>query len=199
MDYDKLLGIDTRQRDGRFPQQAGCHRYEATPYSCLDTLFMEIKIPRKSRLVDFGCGKGRVPMFFHYLTGSEAVGIDMDNSLCDDARINLANFCSVRKKAWEKIQFFCCMAQEYKVQPQDDLFYFFNPFSVGIFSTVVGNILASFGEAPRRIRIILYYPSNEYIQYLDRYTPFELEHEISLPGNSVDERERFSIWGMGEI
>ena len=69
-----------------------------------------------------------------------------------------------------------------RFDPRDNRFYFFNPFSVQVFMNVVNNILLSVEAVEREMDIILYYPSEDYIFFLENQTAFELKREIRLPG-----------------
>lgn len=56
---DRRLGIWTvglREWDGNTQY----NRYEATPYHALDRLFEVYRFREGDRVVDFGCGRGRV-------------------------------------------------------------------------------------------------------------------------------------------
>ena len=196
--YDRLFHIQTRQTAYGFYASPHYHRYEATPYSGLELLLENLSLTPKDHLVDFGCGKGRLSFFFHYHRGIAVKGVEMDASLWQDAQQNLARYSSVRKKAAEKVQFFHCLAQDYPIDPRDDLFYFFNPFSVSIFMQVVRNILSSLEEHFRPLRLILYYPSTDYVFFLENNSPFILEKEIFLSEERErDPREKFQVWAMG--
>lgn len=197
-DYDKLLQIQTKQQNNKFYPSHHYHRYEATPYDGLELLLNSFPWTKTSQLVDFGCGKGRLSFFFHYHLNIMVKGVEMDTSLYEDALQNLAHYSNIRKKAAEKVEFFHCMAQEYPIDPKDNCFYFFNPFSTSIFMTVIKNILASLEESYHPIRLILYYPSPNYIFFLENKSPFTLEQEIVLPGQiEFDLREKFQIWTAG--
>ena len=54
------------------------HRYEPTPYSGLDELLNQYEIRSSDRIVDFGCGKGRLNFYMHHKCGALAVGIEMN-------------------------------------------------------------------------------------------------------------------------
>ena len=95
------------------------------------------------------------------------------------------------------INFLCTLAQEYEISDKDNKFYFFNPFSVHIFMKVVENILISFENNPRKIDIILYYPSDDYIYYLENCTPFMQIEEVRLDDlYKKDNQERFLIYEL---
>jgi len=173
------------------------HRYEPTPYSALETLFNQYELSSSERVVDFGCGKGRLNFYIHHACGASAVGIEMNEMFYKEAMGNLERYAKKSRNSKDKIQFQCCLAQEYEIDPRDNRFYFFNPFSVQVFMNVINNILLSVEEVEREIEIILYYPSEDYIFFLENQTAFELKEEVRLPG--VYERngnERFLIYGL---
>jgi hypothetical protein len=81
------------------------------------------------------------------------------------------------------------------MNPLDNRFYFFNPFSIQIFRNIVKNILLSIEKFPREVEIVLYYPSDDYIYFLDNHTSFKLKEEIPLPGlYEINTNERFLIY-----
>ena len=88
-------------------------------------------------------------------------------------------------------------AEDYKVTPLDNKFYFFNPFSLQLFIKVLNNILISVEEFPREIDLIFYYPSEEYIDYLENYTALTLKQEIPVHNlYLIDKRQKFSIYTL---
>lgn len=148
--------------------------------------------------MDFGCGKGRLNFYIHHACGASAVGIEMNETFYEEAMGNRERYAKKARSSKDQIQFQCCLAQEYEIDPRDNRFYFFNPFSVQVFMNVINNILLSVEEVERDIEIILYYPSEDYIYFLENQTAFELKEEVRLPG--VYERnanERFLIYGSG--
>ncbi len=192
--YEKLLNIKTREEQQGFHPSLHYHRYEPTPYSALEELMENYELRDSDRIVDFGSGKGRLNFFFHYVSGASAVGVEMNEMLCQKALDNLKRYC----KKTRKIEFFYGKAEEYPVDPRDNRFYFFNPFSVEIFRTVVNNLLLSFEKSPREMELILYYPADDYVYFLEKYSPFELKLEVGLQ-NLVehDPYERFLIYRFG--
>lgn len=194
--YDKLLDIKTGE-DQTSPSGDHYFRYEPTPYTALEQLFELYRIEDDSRLVDFGCGKGRLNFFVHYLFQTPAMGVEMNEVFYQRAQENLDQYRRRHRVTSGQIQFYRCLAEEYRVLPSDGVFYFFNPFSVQIFMKVMGNILRSFEKSPRRLDVILYYPSDDYIFYLENETPFEFLTEVPVHGVSVhDPFERFSIYRL---
>ena len=195
--YDKLLRIKTGGNQ-ELPNGFHYYRYEPTPYAALEQLFASYDITSNKRLVDFGCGKGRLNFFVHYLFQACVVGVEMNDTFYHNAQENLQSYIRRTRVINGQIQFYHCLAEDYRVRPSDDSFYFFNPFSVQIFMKVVGNILKSFESAPRALNLLLYYPSDDYIFFLENETPFELQMEVPLRGLSVhNPYERFAIYQLG--
>ncbi|MGM9923626.1 MAG: class I SAM-dependent methyltransferase [Bacillus sp. (in: firmicutes)] len=190
--YDDLLSIKTTGDQMGFHKSFHYHRYEPTPYSALKLLLEQLNLTSADRVVDFGCGKGRLNFYIHHECQASVVGIEMDEGFYEEAMANLASY--GKKHPARDIRFHCCLAQDYEVNRRDNVFYFFNPFSVQIFRCVVDHILLSVEQAPREIMIVLYYPSEDYLFFLDHHSAFERAGEIVLPGR--DENERFVLYKL---
>lgn len=195
-DYDNLLYIKTTNTIVRAENSPHYHHYEATPYSILYTLFEEYKLQRTDSFVDFGSGKGRLLFYVHNLFGASVTGVEMNEYLHKKTKKNKKRYLKQAKQKAE-IQLECCLAEEYLVKATNNVFYFFNPFSVQIFMKVINNILDSVERYPREIDLILYYPSTVYIHYLERNTSFKLLKEVRVPGlYKINENERFLIYRL---
>ncbi|WP_442598224.1 methyltransferase [Neobacillus sp. D3-1R] len=195
--YDALLNIKTIGEQKGFLKSVHYHRYEPTPYSALETLCAHYHIKSSDQVVDFGCGKGRLNFYIHHVSGAAVKGIEMNEEFYQEAMKNKSSFEKKHRIQDEKIQFYCCLAEEYQIDTQDNRFYFFNPFTIQIFIKVVNNILDSAESNPRDTELILYYPSQDYIYYLENSTSFELKMEIPLPGlYEQNQNERFLIYGL---
>ncbi|PEF75950.1 class I SAM-dependent methyltransferase [Bacillus pseudomycoides] len=195
--YDAILNIKTVGEQKGFNKSLHYHRYEPTPYSGLEILLDQYEMKSSDRIVDFGCGKGRLNFYIHHACGASAVGIEMNEMFYKEAMENLERYAKKSRNSKDKIQFQCCLAQEYEIDPRDNRFYFFNPFSVQVFMNVINNILLSVEEVEREIEIILYYPSEDYIFFLENQTAFELKEEVRLPGvYERNENERFLVYGL---
>lgn len=193
--YDRLLNIDTDEEQKGFHKSFHYHRYEPTPYQGLEQLFQYYKLRENDRLVDFGCGKGRLPIFVHDLFHSSVVGVEMDSRFYEAAVKNRASYIAKTKRNGHQIIFHHCLAEEYPINSADNRFYFFNPFSVQIFMKVIRNILQSVEQKEREVELILYYVSDEYRYYLANQTPFILKDEIQIKGlYEHNSNERFFIY-----
>lgn len=191
---DKKLNIKTSGDQKGFLKSVHHNRYEPTPYEAMDSLFNEYQLKARDNIVDFGCGKGRLNFYINYVFNASAVGVEANEVLYYEAIENKNGYLRNFKNRAEKIHFQCCLAEEYKISPVDNRFYFFNPFSIQIFMNVINNIMISAEKYERGVDIILYYPSEDYIFYLETQTPFELKKEIKLPDKNPN--ERFLIYRM---
>ena len=193
--FEKLLNIKTSGKQNLEEATLHYNRYEPTSYIALETLLLNYEIKENDNLIDFGCGKGRLNFYLSYKTNANVLGIEMNHFFYDNSLANKKSFLKNHKKDKNKINFLNTMAQDYSIEKDDNKFYFFNPFSVQIFSTIINNILLSVEENPRTVDLILYYPSDDYIYYLENNTAFYLEKEIRVPLlDKNDFRQIFSIY-----
>lgn len=196
--YDALLNIKTGAEKKGFSNSIHYHRYEPTPYSALEVLFSNYELNSSDHVVDFGCGKGRLIFYINYLYNASVVGIEMNEDLSQDAIENRMGYLRIMKKREDKIQFYCGKAEEYPIDPRENRFYFFNPFSIQIFMNIVNHILRSVEQHERKIELILYYCSDDYMYFLENQSGFELKQEIVLPGlYEKNPYERFLIYQWG--
>ncbi|KOO42716.1 methyltransferase [Priestia koreensis] len=194
--YDELLNIKTTKEQQGFHESLHYHRYEATPYRGLEKLCKELSFTESDHVIDFGCGKGRLGFYLYHYHRAFVTGIEMSDEYYEDAVQNLHQY---KKKYHHRneIQFKKCLAEEYEIQEQHNCFYFFNPFSIQIFMRVINNILSSIEKAPRPITLIFYYPSDDYVYFLNNHAAFHLTKEIQLPGAyERNEYERFLVYEL---
>ncbi|MGM9986810.1 MAG: class I SAM-dependent methyltransferase [Bacillaceae bacterium] len=192
--FDELLHIETIEEQDGFHESFHYHRYEPTPYWALQQLFDQYNVKATDHIVDFGCGKGRLNFYIHHFFGASVTGVEMSEQFYKEALLNKQNYLKHNKKNKGTIGFHCCLAQEYQINPLDTIFYFFNPFSIQIFMKIVNNILCSVEEHPRKVEIVLYYPSEDYLYFLENQTAFEWTKEVVL--SKKDARERFIVFQM---
>ncbi len=195
--YDALLNIKTVGDQKGFNNSMHYHRYEPTPYYALETLFNTYELKSSDRVVDFGCGKGRLNFYIHHLFQATVIGIEMNEGFCKEAIENRTRYLKKAKNRTDKIHFHCSLAEKYQINPLDNHFYFFNPFSIQIFMQVINNILLSVEEFKREIELILYYPSDDYLYFLENQMSFELKEEVILPDYAHNPYEKFLIYRLG--
>lgn len=190
--YDKELKIHTTGRDD-YKADAYHHPYEPTPYAVLERLAASGFLTKDNVVVDYGCGKGRVDFFLASKIGCKTIGIEYDRRIYECAMENKKTY-----SAKQKPDFFCVTAEKYKIEGADS-FYFFNPFSVEILCSVIGKIITSYYENPRRIRLFFYYPDQEYVSYLMTKDEICFVGEIDC-GDLFSEnnsRERIMVFELG--
>ena len=154
---DLLLNIDTSGID-ESKEDFHHNRYEATPYEVLDCLIESGYILKENKIVDYGCGKGRVALYLNHQIGCDATGVDYNDQLICIANDN-------KKRLNSKVEFYCVNAEKYELTDEDS-FYFFNPFSEKILRKVINQIMISIYDHPRKVKLFFYYPDDEFITYL---------------------------------
>jgi len=122
------------------------NRYEATPYEALKKLVQFYKFRQGDQVVDFGSGRGRVPFYIHYHFNVPVTGVELNEVTYEEALYNKALYRQKNKQLKSPIRFEYELAENYHIQKEDNVFYFFNPFSLTIFKQVVHNILQSVQE-----------------------------------------------------
>ena len=158
-EWDRRLHIRTIGREDE--SNANYSPYEPTPYAVLQRLADSGHIRRKSHLLDYGCGKGRVAFFMASVVGCRATGIDHSQKLIDIAKENHR-----ASDLGDRVTLTCCRAEQYAPDGEDACF-FFNPFSAKVFEGVMRRLAQSCRERPRALTVICYYPSEAYIGLLE--------------------------------
>lgn len=195
-DYDNILNIHTEvlQLDGK--DTYFYHRYEPTAYDILEQLFDNFQLHKEDSFVDFGCGLGRVNLYVNHRFAVRSTGIEMNETYYQRSVENLESMKERKHSSKDKIRFYHQKAEEYRINDIDNIFYFFNPFSIEIFRKVLNNVYKSFEEYVRPIFIILYYPEDEYTNYLEEYCNFKVFKKVSVTGSKSDPRELFLIYRL---
>lgn len=193
--FDQSLNIRTvglrEWRDSSLPY----HRYEATPYRALEQLFSKYKLSNEDQLVDFGCGRGRVLFYIHRRFQIPVTGVEVNEQTLNEALRNKHNYRRYANHISAPIRLEYGVAEQYEIQPEDNRFFFFNPFSVQIFRQVVSNIVESAQKFPRAVDLILYYPVPDYKRFLHNSTDFKLFNKVKLSG-AKDPLEKFLLYRL---
>ena len=173
--------IDSQEDDNHYP-------YEPTSYAVLQRAAESGLIGNKNHLVDYGSGKGRAAFFLHDLSGCSVTGVEFDKDLHTASLENLETYAGDR----EGICFVLGDAERFAVPHDADLFWFFNPFSVKVLRAVTARIMESWYDAPRRMLLFFYYPSDEMVSFLMTLDGLTFYDEIDcrdlFPGNNPRER-----------
>lgn len=109
--------------------------------------------PEKIVFLDYGSGKGRAIVVAATFPFKRVLGVELAESLVAVARNNVARMKHRRARQVEIEQ---ADAASFRVPPDVNLIYFFNPFKGTLLERVVANIRASYEATPRKIGIIFF-------------------------------------------
>ena len=123
-------------------------RYQATKARPLWTLLNSLDLPRNGGFVDFGSGKGRVLLMAALYGFSTICGIEFSPDLCECSRRNVEIF-KRRSGVTTRIEVLLLDAALYSIQPDQAVFFMYNPFGDAVMTQVLVNLRKSF-EAARR-------------------------------------------------
>lgn len=199
IDFDRIAGIHTSKSESRMDSIREYNRYEPTPYDALRKLLQFIDIDNKDHIVDLGSGKGRAAFFLNYYTSCKVTGVEVAEDFYKDALKNLSSYRIKTKKGYNSIFFVNKKAEEYEFSPFENKIYLFNPFTIKIFIKVINNLIESYYENKRKIELIMYYPDDDCINYLEEKTMFSHVSDIYLDTFFKDSREKFSIYRLDEF
>lgn len=190
LELDHYLKIRTSGRDDsnsdfiNFP-------YEPTPYKVLERLVNSGYINKKDKLIDYGCGKGRVDFYLSYFTKAQMIGVELDERRYQVAVENQkTSICPFRVSLVHQ------SASQYELEDDVTGAYFFNPFSIKIFALVYVNIIKSLVRRKRKFKLFFYYPSDAYIEFLERSPVIKHLEDIDCRDviNLEDEKEYVAIY-----
>ena len=189
-EWDKRLRVRTTGREDE--ANANYSPYEPTPYAVLERLAESGVIRRRHRLLDYGCGKGRVAFFLADQVGCRVTGIDQAQRLIDMAKEN-RRAC----RAGDRVGLVRALAEQYALT-DEDAFFFFNPFSEKVFEGVLRRILLSWRERPRAMVLCCYYPSEAYLACLDAAPELRRLPDIDCGDlfNGRNPRERIAVYTL---
>ena len=169
-------------------------RTESTSYKDLDRFMHYYDLLDDAKLVDYGSGKGRIVFYFNYVLGIPTAGLEVNQVAFSHFQQNYIDYQSKFPKKAEEVSLHEVKAEQYHVKPDENTFYFFNPFTVKIFEQVIERIEYSLKEHPRVADVILYYPGFDYTLYMDKYSQFDLVQTIKTPMYYINNRECFKVF-----
>lgn len=128
--------------------------------------------PAEYTFIDYGAGKGRALALASDMGFRHVVGVELFESLCVEARLNIAAF-SARQPRGADIELLCMDAAAYEPPPGDLFCYFYNPFDDVVIRKVLANLEAALRAAPRRL--IIAYSNPQHADVFDA-APFLRSH-----------------------
>lgn len=151
--FDFLFGIQTvklRIQKSDFKDeilQNAAEPYQGTNWLLLRKIFniLQYKFnvnPNVSTFLDFGSGAGRVLIFALHKKYEHVVGVEFDKSLCKEAEKNIESYlkkCSLNyNQRWDIVN---ADASTYKILPDINVIFFYNPFREPVIGNVAANLL----------------------------------------------------------
>jgi SAM-dependent methyltransferase len=166
--------------------------YQASNYYILEKGFNYLRsINENNNIVDFGCGKGRVLVVAAYFEFKNITGIDFAKALCISAEQNI----QTTKLRYPSVVFriICDDVVNYKIEKEQNVFFFFNPFDEVVMLEVVKNILSSLKEKSRKVFIMYVNPVHKEIflsaGFAEEYYKRKLHYiEMSILSNELNEQ-----------
>jgi SAM-dependent methyltransferase len=192
VELDRFLKIKTNGRDDSVSNHIN-FPYEATPYCILQILANSGYISKRDKIIDFGCGKGRVDFYLAYSVKVKMIGVEFDTRLYNSALKN-----SQTALSSARVSFVNCDARDYIIDPDITGAYFFNPFNVEVLECVINNLRRSKNENDREIKLFFYYPSKEYLEYLNSQSDitFITQLDCMEQFDEFNERECIAVFKL---
>ena len=164
--YDRMHGTESA-RIRETGDQDG--RYEYYPTPVLSFPFLRGYIRRQLQggrghaVLDLGCGKGLMLLFFSRMPFDRVAGIEYDGNLCGKARDNLSktrdNLSKTRDKSRKardklnRIRIYQTDATDFSLYGEYDIFYLYNPFDGQTLDRCMDKILDSLEARPRELTV----------------------------------------------
>lgn len=158
--------------------------YQGANYYLLEKAFTFLNEEKASgTLVDFGSGKGRIMAVAAFYGFENIKGIEFAPALSAAAEKNIDSIKS--KYPDSNFSIITENAVNYKVEKDDSVFFFFNPFDEKIVLQVVKNILEPLKNYPRKIFVVYINPMHKEIfesaGFFEEYYLSKLEYlELSV-------------------
>ena len=131
--YDFKYQTDTQFRTDR--SRFISYHYAPSYYSPLKRIFSLIPNKKKLNFVDIGCGKGKVLLIASEFGFKKITGIDIMQKAFKISKKNISIFQKNKKKKIH-INLIKIDARQYNIE-NDNVFYFFNPFSYIILNIIL--------------------------------------------------------------
>lgn len=110
------------------------------------------RLSSNTSIVDLGCGKGRVMVVAAYFGFTKITGIDFAKELCEEATRNMMKIQSATPGInWKVIH---ANVLDYTIQPDDSVFFMFNPFVEETLNSFLDRLEASCKLFPRKTYFI---------------------------------------------
>jgi SAM-dependent methyltransferase len=171
IEQDKLAVTSANQHHAKV--------YLASKAGPTSALFRQLALPKSATFVDFGAGKGRVLLLAAQYGFARVIGVEFAADLCSIARGNVMAFRHCTGLT-TPIEIVLDDATRLPITPDQQVFFFFNPFTEPVMQAVMRNIEASLNLHPRPAWVIYNTPSYE--QVINRRVFPDRQH-LSIQGS----------------
>jgi SAM-dependent methyltransferase len=177
MVFDWLHRVDTGAGSGTNLEITSANRdkgiaYDSCPWSTLRQALRLVSLPVTGyTFVDIGCGKGKVLLSAAALPFEKIVGVEFSSYLSRVAEQNLFSARLFRRNC-RSVEIVCADAVHYPIPDEPAVFFFANPFRYEIMEVVLGNIVHSYLESPRRI-FLIFYATSSIMPEISKFLPRE--------------------------
>lgn len=156
--------------------------YQATTTPALRRIFADMRpmLPQNAGLLDVGSGKGKVLLVAADFGFDPIRGIEFSAELCAIARRNATRYFRTRP-AGPVPDIIETDAAVYRIQPDEHLFFFFNPFDRSIFDIFMTHLGESLASHPRVAVIVYNHP--EHREAIEGVAGFRQFREYTIDGN----------------
>jgi hypothetical protein len=163
--FDFRLGVDTcrwadlDQLSITGENKGHGFRYEPGRVVINRKLFQHIRANLSDELVvvDLGAGKGRVLLIAAEFDAVEATGVEFAHELCEVARKNCRQY-ALKTGCRTRFEVVESDVVDYAFRPAENVFVFFNPFDDVVMRAIIGKIVTSLEQNPRKVLICYYNP-----------------------------------------
>lgn len=159
--YDVRYGIDTfaKAKNDELTidsvRKDNSNEYGGTRILPLRAFFRTIQpiLPDNPVLVDLGSGKARVLLIASEFGFQRAIGVEFARELYEISVQNCQKYTETTNTQ-TKFTNFCLDVVEHDIQPDENVFFLYNPFDTPVFTKVLENISTSLQKHPRNVLII---------------------------------------------
>jgi SAM-dependent methyltransferase len=153
--------------------------YRATKARPLRKLIGKLDLPRDRAFVDLGSGKGRALLLAARLGFQKVVGVEFSPTLCAIARQNVKIF-TRRTRITARIDVIESDVALFNIQPEQCIFYAYNPFDGTVMERLVANLRDSLKQFPRRVWLL--YSTPIHATVIEKSELFSSAKEFEIGG-----------------
>lgn len=141
-------------------------------------LLDSLHFPNDSVFVDFGCGKGKLLLLASRYPFKRIVGIEFSPDLCEIAKQNVSTY---HKGKPSNVDIVCGDVIDYRFGDDENVLFFFNPFTRPVMLRVLAKVEESFLRKPRDMWLIYNDPACR--DLIDRQSGFKEQRTYIYGGH----------------